>query len=140
MNDTDKRDARRAQLMGIAWQTLWIEQGRGRRKNKVATWVPVVGSNESPQYQWLWIPPYLDEETDLDEYRGQQVGKTILSCMAKGEVVAENQFWMDEAKQESERTGESWLFLDVMLQADGWKTTEAQTKDGESRFIWAKGK
>ena len=32
MNETEMRDARRGQLMGMVWLHLWQAQGRGKRR------------------------------------------------------------------------------------------------------------
>ena len=54
-------------------------------------------------YSWIWVQPYLDKETDQDEYRGQQAGKTLIAWLAKGHDLKANQFWMNAAKKESEK-------------------------------------
>ena len=127
MTETEQRDARRGQLMGAVWLNEWIRQGRGRADDGAAKWIPSIEYIEEPKYSWIWVEPYLDTETDVDEYRGQQAGKALLAALARGEDLPGNPFWMHSAKEESEKTREQWLFLDPILEADGWKNTDPKS-------------
>ena len=135
MTETEQRDTRRGQLVGAAWLNRWIEQGRGRPETGAASWIPSIESNEEPMYSWIWVQPYLDTVTDVDEYRGQEVGKILLSCFARGFDLELSQLWMTAAKKEAEKTNEQWLFLDPILEADGWKKTT--TQEGKSAWTQA---
>ena len=134
MTETEQRDARRGQLMGAAWLDDWKAEGRGRVDKSAASWISAIESNEEPKYCWIWVQPYLDTETDVDEYRGQQAGKTLLAEFAKGRDLRASQSWMNAAKKEAEKTNEQWLFLDPILEADGWKKTTTQ----EGKPAWTK--
>ena len=71
------RDARRAQLMGAAWLALW-KGGERRRDKGAGSWIRTdIEPREAPEYEWIWIEPYLtrDADRDLDTYRGQQAGR-----------------------------------------------------------------
>ena len=135
MTETERNDARRGQLMGAAWLNRWIEQGRGRGKGNAASWISSIEVNEEPKYSWIWVQPYLDKETDVDEYRGQQAGKLLLARFAEGVDLQASQFWFDKAKKESEKTDEQWLFLDPILEVDGWRKTK--TEDGKPAWTRA---
>ena len=126
MTETEQRDTRRAQIMGKAWLNRWIAQGRGRDKEGAASWIFRFEANEEALYSWIWVHPYLDTDTTLDEYRGAQAGKTMLTRFAQGLSLQGSHFWMDRAKKEAEKIQEHWLFLDPILQADGWKMTKIE--------------
>ena len=134
MSETEQNDARRAQIMGKAWLSRWIAQGRGREDTNAASWVSEIEPNEEPKYSWIWVPPYLSKETGVDEYRGQQAGKTMLADFAQGRNLVASGFWMNAAKSEAENTDEQWLFLEPILEVDGWKKTKTQ----EGKPAWTK--
>ena len=136
MTETEQRDARRGQLMGAAWLNRWIEKGRGRRNEDAASWIVTIEANEEPEYSWIWVQPYLDKETDVDKYRGQQAGKLLLARFAEGGDLQASKFYFDKAKEESEKTDEQWLFLDPILEVDGW----TKTKTEKGKPAWTKAR
>lgn len=137
MSETQQRDARRAQIMGKAWLSQWIEQGRGRNSEGAASWIFRLEEYEEALYSWIWVPPYLDKETSVDEYRGQHAGKTMLTRFAQGLSLTSSAFWMIRAKEEAAKTEEQWLFLDPILEMDGWKRTK--TEEGVPAWTKADG-
>ena len=84
MTDTERNEARRGQIMGAAWLSQWIDEGRGRENKGAAGWIRLIEGREEAVYCWIWVLPYLRTDTDVDEYRGQQAGKTLLHYFAQG--------------------------------------------------------
>ena len=119
-------DARRAQIMGAAWLAQWTKNGRGRGNEGKAFWIGfAVESREAPQYAWIWVQPYLDSTPEHDEYRGQQAGSALLDYFMN-HFDTSSQYWMDAAKRQAQDTDETWLFLDPVLERDGWRKTKTQ--------------
>ena len=132
------RDGRRAQLMGVAWLALWNNQGRGRKG--AGSWIRTdIAPGEAPEYEWIWIEPYLTTETgdDIDIYRGQQAGRALLARFA-AEVAPAAAYWFDEAKKAAEATREEWLFLTGIMQTDGWVQREGTDSKGNTFTAWTK--
>lgn len=133
------REERRAQLMGAAWLALWNNGGRGREKG-AGSWIRTdIAPREAPEYEWLWIEPYLTRETggDVDIYRGQRAGRALLARFA-AEVNSAAVYWFDEAKKRAEETEEEWLFLTGIMQTDGWVRREATDRNGKPFTAWTK--
>ena len=133
------RDERRAQLMGAAWLAAWNRGGRGRDKG-AGTWIrDPIAPREDPEYEWIWIEPYLTNETggDVDTYRGQQAGRAMLERFA-GSVDSTSVYWFAEAKKLAESTQEEWLFLTGIMRTDGWVQHEGQNTKGEPFTAWTK--
>ena len=138
MTETEQRDARRAQILGQAWLNRWTAKGRGRDSSEpAASWISRFEENEEAKYCWIWVQPYLDKETSEDEYRGQQAGTTMLDRFSQGLDLNASEYWMNQAKKESEKTEEQWLFLDPILEIDGWKKTK--TEKGKPAWTKADG-
>ena len=134
MTETELRDARRGQFMGASWLSEWIAMGRSLDRTRAASWIPIIEAREEPAYCWIWVPPYLKTVTDVDEYRGQQAGKTMLANFAQGLKLVESRLWMNEANRKSLDTNEQWLFLEPILKMDGW----SKIVMGRDGFCWTK--
>ena len=133
------RNERRAQLIGAAWLAKWKQDGRGRSKG-VGTWIrDAIAPREAPQYEWIWIEPYLTSETgdDVDTYRGQQAGRALLAICAE-QVDAAAPYWFGKAQEQAAATEEEWLFLTGIMQTDGWVQREVKTAKGEIVTAWTK--
>ena len=90
-----KRDERRGQLIGAAWLVRWNSEGRGRGSTVAGSWIRTdIAPREAPEYEWIWIEPYLTTEAggDIDTYRGQQAGRALMAQFAK-EVNAAAVYW-----------------------------------------------
>ena len=137
----DARDARRAQLMGAAWLALWKREGRGRDEG-AGLWIRTdIAPREAPEYEWIWIEPYLtrDADGDLDTYRGQQAGRALLArFVADADFTAA--FWFDQAKRVAESTQEEWLFLTGIMQTDGWVQRHATDSNSNTVIVWTKAR
>ena len=124
MNETELRDARRAQLLGKAWLHLWQAQGRGKttvgENRYAATWIPCFEEAEKPDYAWIWFEPYLTDDTDIDEYRGQSAGTVLLTRFSDKENKA-SKYYFGQAKANAGR--DEWLFIPQVLEKDGWRKT-----------------
>ena len=124
MNDTEKRDARRGQLLGKVWLRDWQAQGRGKttpgENRGVATWIPSFEAAEEPDYVWIWCEPYLTRDTDDDEYRGQSAGMVLLARFSGEEHQASKSFF-DRAKATAGQ--DEWLFVPQVMESDGWRRT-----------------
>ena len=133
------RDARRAQLIGAAWLALWKREDRGRDEG-AGSWIRTdIAPREAPEYEWIWIEPYLrrDADGDLDIYRGQQAGRALLARFV-AEVNPAAVYWFDHAKQVAESTQEEWLFLTGIMQTDGWVQRQATENKGKTSTVWTK--
>lgn len=126
MNETQIRDGRRGQLLGIVWLRDWQAQGRGKttagENRGAATWIPGFEVAERPDYVWIWYEPYLTTEEDQDEYRGQSAGKVLLARFS-GEEHSASKYYFDQAKADAGR--DEWLFVPQVMEADGWRRTDA---------------
>ena len=124
MNDTETRDARRSQLLGKVWLELWQKQGRGKttagENRSAATFIPSFEAAEKPKYVWIWCEPYLTNDTDVDEYRGQSAGTALLARFSSKEDKASNYFF-DRAKAAAGQ--DEWLFVPQVMASDGWRRT-----------------
>ena len=133
------RDERRAQLMGAAWLTAWKQEGRGREDN-AGSWIQdTIAPREAPEYEWIWVEPYLTKENgdDIDTYRGQQAGRALLKKFA-GTVHSASASWFEAARKRAESTQEEWLFLTGIMQTDGWVQREGKKGDGQTFTAWTK--
>ena len=126
MNEKEKRDGRRGQLLGMAWLRGWQAQGRGKatagEKRPFASYVPFFETAEKPEFVWIWCEPYLTDDTDVDEYRGQSAGKVLLALFSDKEDKA-SKYFFDRAKAHAGR--DEWLFIPQVMEADGWRRTDA---------------
>ena len=126
MNEKEKRDGRRGQLLGMAWLRSWQTQGRGKttagENRSFATWVPGFEAAEQPEYVWIWCEPYLTTDTDVDEYRGQSAGAVLLARLS-GEEHKASKYFFDRAKALAGQ--DEWLFVPQVMEADGWRRTDA---------------
>ena len=124
MNDTETRDARRGQLLGMVWLELWQKQGRGKttagENREAATYIPSFEAEEKPEYVWIWCEPYLTNDTDVDEYRGQGAGTALLARFSGKEDQA-NKYFFDRAKATAGQ--DEWLFVPQVMEDDGWRRT-----------------
>ncbi len=124
MNETERRDARRSQLLGGVWLRDWQAQGRGKTKDgenrSAVTWIPYFEGAEKPEFAWIWFEPYLTDETDVDEYRGGAAGTVLLTRFSGGELSA-SKYFFDQAKAIAGR--DEWLFVPQVLEQDGWRRT-----------------
>ena len=124
MNDTNMRDARRGQLLGEVWLREWKAQGRGKttdgQDKPFASWVPRIEVAEKPEYVWMWYEPYLTNDTDVDEYRGQSAGTTLLAQFSSKEDKA-SKYYFDQAKATAGQ--DEWLFAPQVMEVDGWRRT-----------------
>ena len=138
-NEHQARDERRAQLIGAAWLAAWKRDGRGRSEG-AGTWIRNdIAPREDPNYEWIWIEPYLTTETgdDVDTYRGQQAGRALLEKFAEA-VNAAASHWFDKAKELAEATQEEWFFLTGIMQTDGWVQKEGRNAQGQPFTAWTK--
>ena len=129
-------------LMGTAWLALWKKAGRGRGAKGAGSWIRTdIAPREAPEYEWIWIEPYLTRETgeDIDTYRGQQAGRALLARFA-AEVSSAAAYWFDEAKKAAEATQEEWLFLTGIMQTDGWVQRAGSDSNGNRFTAWTKAK
>lgn len=133
------RDERRAQLMGAAWLAAWKRGGRGRSKGAGAWIRSTIAPREDPKFEWIWIEPYLTKEIgdDVDNYRGQQAGRALLERFAAN-VEAASAYWFEEAKKLAEATEEEWLFLNGIMQTDGWLQREGRNREEQTFTAWTK--
>ena len=134
-----QRDERRAQLMGAAWLARWNSSGRGRDTG-VGSWIRgTVAPREAPEYEWIWIEPYLTTEAggDIDTYRGQQAGRALMATFAETVDPAAS-YWFGQAKKTAEATQEEWLFLTGILQVDGWEQRQGKDSRGDAFTVWTK--
>ena len=126
MNETQIRDGRRGQLLGIVWLRDWQAKGRGKatagEKRPFATWIPAFEAAEKPEFVWIWCEPYLTTDTDVDEYRGQRAGAVLLARFS-GEELPGSKYFFDRAKADAGR--DEWLFVPQVMEADGWRRTDA---------------
>ena len=126
MSEKEMRDARRSQLLGMAWLRGWQAEGRGKAtadKNRpFAMYVPFFEAAEKPEFVWIWCEPYLTDDTDLDEYRGQSAGKVLLAQFS-GEELPASKYFFDRAKADAGR--DEWLFVPQVMETDGWRRTDA---------------
>ena len=124
MSDTEMNDARRSQLLGKVWLRDWQAQGRGKttagENRSAAKWIPFFEPSEKPEYVWIWCEPYLTSDTDVDEYRGQSAGTTLLARFS-GEEQQASQYFFDQAKVTAGR--DEWLFVPQVMTSDGWRRT-----------------
>ena len=133
------RDERRAQLIGAAWLAAWNRNGRGRSEG-AGSWIgDTIASREAPEYEWIWIEPYLTKEAggDVDTYRGQQAGRALLEWFA-GKLELAAAYWFDEAKKLAKDTEEEWLFLTGIMQTDGWVQKEGTDAKRQPFTAWTK--
>ena len=133
------RDERRGQLMGAAWIAAWKQEGRGRSKG-AGLWIRnTIAPREAPKYEWIWIEPYLTNETgdDVDAYRGQQAGRALVAKFA-GALNTVTSYWFDKAKEQAAATEEEWLFLTGIMQTDGWVQQEGKDSEGQTVIGWTK--
>ena len=122
MNETEMRDARRGHLMGMVWLHLWQAQGRGKTtagvNRNAATFIPSFEAAENPDFVWIWYEPYLTNDTDVDEYRGQGAG-TVLLAWFSGEEHQASKYFFDHAKAAAGQ--DEWLFAPQVMEVDGWR-------------------
>ena len=133
-----KRDERRGQLIGAAWLVRWNSEGRGRGSTDAGSWIRTgIAPREAPEYEWIWIEPYLTTEAggDIDTYRGQQAGRALVAQFAR-EVNAAAVYWFAEAKQVAEATQEEWLFLTGIMYTDGWVERDGTDSKGNTFIAW----
>ena len=125
MDEMEKRESRRSQLLGMAWLREWQAQGRGKTtegKNRgTATWISGFEAAEKPEFVWIWFEPYLTTDTDVDEYRGQTAG-TVLLDRFSGEEQLASKYFFDRAKAIAGQ--DEWLFVPQLLERDGWRRTD----------------
>ena len=122
--------------MGVAWLALWNNQGRGRKG--AGSWIRTdIAPGEAPEYEWIWIEPYLTTQTEVDTYRGQQAGRALMVVFAETADAAAT-YWFERAKEVAAATEEEWLFLTGIMQTDGWIQSEATSNKGTTITIWTK--
>ena len=134
-SETELRDERRAQLIGECWLGEWIKKGRNAEGGGCDSWVKGSRAAEAREYEWIWVPPYLQREADddLDRYRAQRAGTHILQRLATTVHTASN-YWFDRASEHVVKTNEQWLLLAGIMEIDGWQ--QVALKDGTT--VWTK--
>ena len=134
-SETEARDERRGQIIGECWLLDWIEEGRTTGEKGCASWINSCRETEKREYEWIWVPPYLQNEAggELDRYRGQRAGAVIVKSLAQT-VQLSGGHWFDRAAKHAESTDEQWLFLAGMIEIDGWRQVTLQ----DGAIVWTK--
>ena len=138
-SQTKARDDRRGQLIGECWLENWIKEGRKSDGEGAASWLERCRAAEERNYEWMWVPPYLQSEADdeIDRYRGQRAGAAILEALAHT-AYSGGGYWFDCASEHAVKTDEQWLFLAGIMEFDGWREAEMTDKAGQKSLVWTK--
>ena len=134
-SETEARDERRGQIIGECWLQDWIAQGRKTADDGCASWIKSCRATEAREYEWIWVPPYLQNEAggELDRYRGQRAGAVIVERLGST-AQRSGGHWFDRAAKHAENTDEQWLFLAGIMEVDGWE--QVTLDDGP--IVWTK--
>ena len=124
----EKREQRRAQLIGKAWVSKWRAD-----PGTQAGWMAIILERTRLRDRWLWSSRYLKDKT-FDESREQVAGDALLSAFADGSQSRASASWFDTAAQTDEWI-EGWLFDEECLRADGWVETTDEV-NGKPRGWW----
>ena len=139
VSQTKARDDRRGQLIGECWLGKWIEEGRKSDNERAASWLAPCRAAEERDYEWMWVPPYLQSEADdeIDRYRGQRAGAVILEALAHTAHPAGG-YCFGLASEHAVKTDEQWLFLAGIMEFDGWREAEMTDEAGQEFLVWTK--